>query len=167
MKPFLFLCRAWRWKSAVLASPSLSQEIRERVLTTVLFSDDKAKVCFSSLFMSQTSLSNTTRLSCAISIWWSTSLAKASRLFTWPTFLCLQLSRALLVARNFLAKVSKGHALDWTDCQAISTASRNLSNCGQKDSKWNILLGACYATSYIYSSVEALLVLFSFLFVMY
>ena len=140
MKFFLFLCRAWEWNKVVLASPSLSQVIRERLRAMVRWREDNAKECSLALFRRQVSRGDKTRWSWAISNWCKISLANPNWVLTWPIVFWLQLWRLLTVALNFHASVSKGHDEVASLAQADSTASWNPSSLVQNASKWNLAL---------------------------
>ena len=73
---FLLRCLAWKWNRAVLASPSESQVIRDRLLAIVRCSEDRAKECFLSWSLSHFSCLDSNLASCAISSWCRTSLAR-------------------------------------------------------------------------------------------
>jgi hypothetical protein len=138
IKFFLFLCRAWRWKSLVLASPSRSQPIHDLSLAIVLLKEARARLCFFRLFFSHNSPGDSGRLSCAILNRCRISRAKASWNFTLPTVLLVHLCNPLVTALNFRSSVEKGHGPVGTDAHAADTASWNPSSLVQKDSKWNL-----------------------------
>ena len=148
IKFFRFRWRACEWKRAVLVSPSLSQVIRERLRAMVRCNDERARQWCLSLFRNQSSSLERDRWSCAISSWWSTSLASASRELTCPTVFWLQLWRCLTVALSFLANVSKGQWEVGSEAQADATTSWKPSSLVQKDSKWNLALPGCMLIGY-------------------
>ena len=140
IKFFLFRCRAWKWKGAVLASPSLSQVIRERLRVMVRCKEESAREWTLSLFRNQTSKADRFLWSWAISNWCKISLASPNWVLMCPICFWLQLWRPLTVALNFFASVSKGQLERGTLDQAASTASWNPSCLVQNDSKWNLAI---------------------------